>query len=192
MHDSGLYCYFIIPRTHTNVQKPGTYSQNKFLSPPAFWSSHGVLVFFGSLARLNRVSDLMFNAWRTAAAFAVLFPPGERGVITLAIKKDAPPSSVKEGMCDKVEQNGFSFFMLPLQIPATGRLLHLVSLFFAHARTTEGITYLLTMCVQEVGSEWISPVFFSTRKTKQMENRNSNPHSYFRLSLPDCHGAMRI
>jgi hypothetical protein len=69
----------------------------------------GFLSFFGSLARLNRVSDLMFNAWRTSAAVAALFFPGERGVITLAIKKDAPPSSVKGRMCDRVEQNGLSF-----------------------------------------------------------------------------------
>jgi hypothetical protein len=77
---------FHYTRTHTNVQKPGTYSQNKFLSPPGFLEFSWVSChFFGSLARLNRISDLMFNAWRTAAV-AALFFPGERGVITLAIK----------------------------------------------------------------------------------------------------------
>jgi len=47
----------------------------------------GFLSFFGSPARLNRASD--FDILMRGVLLLFCFSPGERGVITLAIEKDA-------------------------------------------------------------------------------------------------------
>jgi hypothetical protein len=59
------------------------------LTPGFFWSSHGVSCHFLDHWRawLNMASDFDFLM---RSGVLLLFLPGERGVITLAIKKDAP------------------------------------------------------------------------------------------------------
>ena len=75
MHDSGLYCYFIIPAHNQCAKTWNVLSKQIPLTPGFLEFLAGFLVnFWITGARLNRASELMFNAWRTAA-LAVLFPP---------------------------------------------------------------------------------------------------------------------
>ena len=71
--------------------KPGTYSQNKYSHPRL--SGVILVVFWITGAWPNSASDLMFQC----VAYCCFHSPGERGVITLAIKKDAPFSMVEKG-----------------------------------------------------------------------------------------------
>jgi len=67
------------------VQKPGTYSQNKYLLSPAFWSYLGRFLDHWRMAEQRFRFDVLMRG----VLLLFCFSPGERGVITLAIEKDA-------------------------------------------------------------------------------------------------------
>ena len=115
----------------------------------------------------------MFNAWRTAATSVAVaaFLPGERGVITLAIKKDEAPSWMEGRMCDRSRTRVYACFflacfMLPLPILATGWLLHLG--LFCTREDDGGHHVLIDDVYRRSGRSGYPPVF-STSKNKTNE-----------------------
>jgi hypothetical protein len=159
---------FHYTRTHTNVQKPGTYSQNKLSSPPAFWSSRGFLVISWITGAAEQ--GFRFDVLMRGVLLLFCFCPRARRNHARDPKK--MPLFIG-GMCDRVEHWSFflACFLLSLQTLATGWLYVVVAVscdwlgyaLGVFARADEDITYLLTMCTGGLGSG-IPPVFLVREK----------------------------